>query len=326
MRLKIFSVLALLLALGSPALAFGPSAGDTFNGGTINRGLTNNGGTTQVGSTVITSIGTPAAPTVTPITTGSTTAVYYCDALDINGLTNLTGGSGNTEPSLGTTITNGNATPDTTVTCGPQTGALGYVVTKGATGGATSLLGSCLTLASGNKCPVTDIGQTLTTYTANTEDFTGEILVNGVGFSNHVGYVGFITNFGLTVGNSYVTGNGISSNFFTIPNAGGFGGYRCIDFGGTPRTCIDINSSNVEEIGSSAGIVTIGLNNPVAFETIYSASGTAIPACATAYAHAAACVSDSTACTSLTTYTSGGSTNCHVHCNGTNWLEDGFGC
>ena len=181
----IYAALAMLalamLAMRSPVMAEQPgfisAPGGTFNGGTINQGLTNNGGTTQVGSTVITAIGTPTAPTVTPITTGSTTAVYFCDGLDINGLTNLTGGVGNTLPSLGTTITNGNATPDTTVTCGPQTGALGYVVTKGATGGATSLLGSCLTLASGNKCPVTDIGQTLTTYTANSIDGTAELNV-----------------------------------------------------------------------------------------------------------------------------------------------------
>jgi hypothetical protein len=39
--------------------------------------------------------------------------------------------------------------------------------------------------------------------------------------------------------------------------------------------------------------------------------------------HKWACVSDSTACTNGTTYTTGGSTLCRVECNGTNWVETG---
>ena len=299
MRLKIFSVLALLLALGSPALAFGPSAGDTFNGGTINQGLTNNGGTTQVGSTVITAIGTPTAPVVTPITTGSTSATYYCDGLDINGLTNLTGGVGNTLPSLGTTITNGNATPDTTVVCGGQKGALGYVVTKGATGGATSLLGSCINLTSNTTCTVTDTGQTLTTYTANSVDKTGGIY--------------------------WPDGTSISEVFY--------GGSQYSLVLGATSTYVDVPSISV----AGAIIVTYGITNsvgnlaPIAspefeFNAIYSAAGTPVPTCNSGQTHQLLCVSDSTACTNLTTYTSGGATNCHLHCDGTNWKEDGFGC
>lgn len=54
----------------------------------------------------------------------------------------------------------------------------------------------------------------------------------------------------------------------------------------------------------------------------YSAAGTAIPA-ATNYRHRTACVTDSTACTSGTTYTSGGATTCLLQSDGTNWKETG---
>lgn len=57
----------------------------------------------------------------------------------------------------------------------------------------------------------------------------------------------------------------------------------------------------------------------------FSAAGTALPTCSTSakIEHQTATVSDSTACTIGTTYTSGGSTRCNVTCNGTNWVETG---
>ena len=60
----------------------------------------------------------------------------------------------------------------------------------------------------------------------------------------------------------------------------------------------------------------------------YSAGGTAIPACSATYARYFSCVSDSTACTSGTTYTSGGSTACLLQCNnaGNAWKETGTLC
>ena len=64
----------------------------------------------------------------------------------------------------------------------------------------------------------------------------------------------------------------------------------------------------------------------VGFLDIYSAAGTAIPAAAAANNHYRACVSDSTACTSGTTYASGGATACEVWSNGSNWIESGSGC
>lgn len=163
----------------STARAFSGGGGYVpFNGGTINAGLTNNGGTSQTGSLVINGIGQPSAPTVTPITTGTTTATYYCVALDGNGAGTLqggggpylTGGIGNTIPSSGTTITNGAATPNTTIKCAGMTGALGFLVLKNST--SNSFLGSCLTMVSGNSCTVTDSGQALTGYTASTDDGT----------------------------------------------------------------------------------------------------------------------------------------------------------
>ena len=62
--------------------------------------------------------------------------------------------------------------------------------------------------------------------------------------------------------------------------------------------------------------------------TYYSAAGTPIPACAAAYERYFSCVSDSTACTSGTTYTSGGSTACLLQCSnaGTAWKETGVAC
>lgn len=60
----------------------------------------------------------------------------------------------------------------------------------------------------------------------------------------------------------------------------------------------------------------------------YSAAGTAIPSCASSLAGQFTCVSDSTACTSGTTYTSGGSTACLLQCNnaGSAWKETGINC
>lgn len=57
----------------------------------------------------------------------------------------------------------------------------------------------------------------------------------------------------------------------------------------------------------------------------FSAASSPIPTCATKAGvnHVSTCVSDSTACTNGTTYTSGGSTMCRVDCNGTNWIETG---
>jgi hypothetical protein len=63
-----------------------------------------------------------------------------------------------------------------------------------------------------------------------------------------------------------------------------------------------------------------------AFLPLFSAAGTAIAGSATTIGHAKQCVSDSTACTSGTTYVSGGSTTCLLQNSGSAWKETGAGC
>lgn len=57
----------------------------------------------------------------------------------------------------------------------------------------------------------------------------------------------------------------------------------------------------------------------------FSAASSPIPTCTTSAGvdHVEACVSDATACTNGSTYTSGGSIKCRVGCNGTNWIATG---
>ena len=83
------------------------------------------------------------------------------------------------------------------------------------------------------------------------------------------------------------------------------------------------SATKVATFSSSTGV---GIGTIIGFETIYSAAGTAIPAAASGNAHYRACVSDSTACTSGTTYTSGGADACEVWSDGTDWIESGSGC
>jgi hypothetical protein len=67
-----------------------------------------------------------------------------------------------------------------------------------------------------------------------------------------------------------------------------------------------------------------GVSDPAyGFGTIYT-NGTK-PA-ASGNNHYRICVSDATACTSGTTYASGGGTACELWSNNTNWIESGSGC
>ncbi len=83
------------------------------------------------------------------------------------------------------------------------------------------------------------------------------------------------------------------------------------------------SATKVATFSSSTGV---GIGTIIGFETIYSAAGKAIPAAASGNAHYRACVSDSTGCTSGTTYTSGGADACEVWSDGTDWIESGSGC
>ena len=334
--MTMFVVAAMLgLAMPSPVMAEQPgfisAPGSTFNGGTINQGLTNNGGTAQVGSTVITAIGTPPAPAIVGGFTGGMTDYYWCVAQDKNAKETLV------SLGTGTTGTTG------TMSCGGQTGALTYALLRTASSGAPTgtgnfLVGLCMT-SSGMACNVADAGNTLTTYTANSSDGTATLTFAALGSSIYEDNSGHLVIAGPTAGaylslpDAVIIGQSLSIVYHLVftaavgTDANSYElsqGTNTLLLNAPTGATVDQTVNNV--IITVASATTFAANTPILFGTIYSAAGTAIPACATAYAHAAACVSDSTACTSLTTYASGGSTNCHVHCNGTNWLEDGFGC
>jgi hypothetical protein len=137
--------------------------GQFLAGTLINSIPTANGGLDVTGSIVDSPIGTPSAPTVTVNTTGGSSYEYFCVAQDYN--------LNQTIPSSGTTVTNAASTPNNTVQCGGQTGALSYLVLKTNT---STELGSCATI-SGNACSVTDVGQSTSSYSPQTTDNTGSL-------------------------------------------------------------------------------------------------------------------------------------------------------
>jgi hypothetical protein len=132
------------------------------------QGIISSGGAAFTGSVVVNPIGTPSAPVVTTNgTPGSTSLVYACTAVDINGNATI--------PSATTTITTAAATLTATnsvnITCGGQPGAFLYIIQKTNT---SSVLGTCYTTP-GAPCTVIDNGTvtSLLTYTPNTVDQTG---------------------------------------------------------------------------------------------------------------------------------------------------------
>jgi hypothetical protein len=273
---------------GSNCSGGGSAPGATSNVG----GLINNGGSTQVGSTVIAGIGQPAAPTFgSGSTPGSTNATYYCDALDINGLTNTGGGAGNTIASAGATFA-GAATPNTTVVCGGQTGALGYVVTKGATGGTVEL-GHCLTMGSGNTCSVVDTGQALTSYTANTSDKTPTITTSQMGIG------------GENIGNA---GDATIWHDLYFYNGGGSG---------------NITGNGDNDIVANGGklIVTSGTASitPIAFASCAGVTNAATGTCSQA-GNICSITDDATACAFSATITNGGAHSVIGYCDGTQYV------
>jgi hypothetical protein len=85
-------------------------------------------------------------------------------------------------------------------------------------------------------------------------------------------------------------------------------------------------------IGAKLGPNYVNIGGTATFPAqLYSAAGTALPSCSATSSqtyHMQACVSDSTGCTSGTTYASGSTTTCALQCNGTGWIETGssVGC
>lgn len=79
-------------------------------------------------------------------------------------------------------------------------------------------------------------------------------------------------------------------------------------------------------IGAATGTSLVASANvsgaAVRTTTIYSAAGTPLPTCNGGAEGLRAAVSDATAPTYLTAYTSGGAVHAPVYCNGTSWLND----
>lgn len=139
------------------------------------QGVVSNGGAVYTGSVALNNIGTPSAPTMTVNgTVGSTSLIYACTALDINGNATI--------PSATATVTTANATltatNSVTVSCGGQTGAVAYLIHKADT---SHVIGMCYTTP-GASCTFTDQnlvgtvgagGSVSYTYTPNTIDATG---------------------------------------------------------------------------------------------------------------------------------------------------------
>jgi hypothetical protein len=86
------------------------------------------------------------------------------------------------------------------------------------------------------------------------------------------------------------------------------------------------NNYGTQPINDIAGLLNPA--GPGGQGVYYSAAGTSIPACSSTLARYFACVSDAKACSSGTSYASGGSTGCLVQCNnaGTSWKETGLSC
>jgi hypothetical protein len=134
------------------------------------QGVLNGGGVTQTGSTIVNAVGSPAAPTLTTNgTAGSTSIVYACTGVDVNGNATI--------PSATATIATANATLTTTnsvnIICTGKTGALAFLIHKVDT---SHVLGICYT-TSGANCTFIDNGSVATTftYTPNTADQTGGV-------------------------------------------------------------------------------------------------------------------------------------------------------
>jgi hypothetical protein len=146
-----------------------PPVGNT-NTVSQTQGSQNYGGNMITGSVVVSAIGTPSAPTLTTNgTAGSTSLVYACTGVDLNGNATI--------PSATTTIATANATLSTTnsvnIICPGKTGAMAFLIHKADT---SHVLGICYTY-SGVSCLFKDDGSVATTftYTPNTVDQTGNI-------------------------------------------------------------------------------------------------------------------------------------------------------
>ncbi len=99
---------------------------------------------------------TPTAPTVVANpTTGSTSYTYYLVGTDVNGFKTL--------PSLGTTITNGNASPNNTVTLPSTPGIISWDILRGTTSLSVGLAQTGAAFIDTNASPAAYVPPTATT-------------------------------------------------------------------------------------------------------------------------------------------------------------------
>jgi hypothetical protein len=186
-----------------PAL---PSPGSQNN--VINsNGAVNTGGATIIGSVAVSAIGTPSAPTfVVNGTAGSTSIVYACTGVDINGNATI--------PSATATVSTANATLSTTnsvsITCPGKKGAVAFLIHKVDT---SHVLGICYTTGA-TGCTFTDDGTIATTftYTPNTVDQTGAVYNGSISTGNPA----LQEN---TLGTQLTTGTAQAQTAFTVTGA-----------------------------------------------------------------------------------------------------------
>jgi hypothetical protein len=137
----------------------------------------------------------------------------------------------------------------------------------------------------------------------------------------------FTKQFTMTGGTTIKTDGTVNAGGALTASSGGLwlpsGTGNGIRFGGQQGIWDSGSEMILDNVGGTANDWKLTI--PLRFGTIYSASVTAVPS-ASSVTHGRLCVSDSTACTSGTTYTSGGSTACELWSNGTNWIESGSGC
>ncbi len=156
----------------------------------------------QQGGANIVSLPTPAAPTVTPLTTGASSFTYAIVARD---------GTGTTPASTGTTITTGAATPDNAIEWEPIEGVpLEWDVYRTAGGSTQGLIGS---IFAGEPLYLLDDNLIADGSTAPVVDTTGRVLVNGTpitpgggGTTGTNGQVLVTTPYNLTNAYAQVTG------------------------------------------------------------------------------------------------------------------------
>ena len=112
-----------------------------------------------------------------------------------------------------------------------------------------------------------------------------------------------------------LSGGFVSGNYFEADSAFGSASVHVVS---NTQGAVGLAMGSFNIYYNNAGLYSNGFPLPT-----YAAAATALPAAGWINNSARVMVSDSTACTAGTTYVSGGSTQCIVVSNGTNWLETG---